>query len=145
MPGEHAPLAISFIPDDLKVLHTLSPETKFLGFLISLIPTGISMFIFYFLIKLFGLYERGQIFSTPSVKYIRNIGITVLVGELVNPIYLALISAAMTWNNPAGERLSTISISGTNVAMVITAVLIILISWIMAEGHKLQEEQKYTV
>ena len=57
------------------------------------------------------------------------------------------MSAALTWGNPRGshERMAAISFSGTNVAILLTALLIILISWIMAEGHKLAEDQKYTI
>lgn len=139
--------AFSPMPANVKVLilHPLSAMTKFYGFLITLIPTAIQLAMLYFLIKLFKLYELGEIFSSKNVKCIRYIGYSMLIGQALNPVYEGLLSLAMTWHNPHGHRIAIISLSGANIAILITAFLIILISWIMAEGSKLHEEQTYTV
>src|SRR3989338_3541742 len=57
-PGTH-PTGFSyrFIPGNVQILHPLSIQTKLLGFLASLIPTSIQMFVLYFFIRLFKLYE----------------------------------------------------------------------------------------
>jgi hypothetical protein len=129
------------------ILHPLSVTTKVLGFLISMIPAGAGLFVLYFLIKLFSLYEKGEIFSILNVTYIRNVGYTLLIGQLVNPFYDAFMSLALTWGNPPhqGLRFVTITVDGTNVGIFLTALLVILISWIMAEGYKLREEQQLTI
>lgn len=131
--------------ENINILHPLSLTTKFLGFIVSLIPLIISEFILYFLIKLFMLYEKGQIFALKNVYYINKIGCTLLIGQVLNPIYEALISGVLTWHNPPGHRFMTISLSGTNLGILLVGFLVILISWIMAEGYKLREEQKYTI
>jgi hypothetical protein len=51
----------------------------------------------------------------------------------------------MTWQNPPGHRAATLSLSSIDIATLLTAILIILISWIMAEGCRLREEQQLTI
>lgn len=139
--------AYNTIPANIKFLvaHELSVNTKIYGFLISLIPITMHLIIMYFLIKLFKLYEQGEIFSSKNVKYIRSIAYAMLIGQALNPIYEGLLSLALTWGNPPGHRVAIVSLDGANIAVIIIAMLIILISWIMAEGYKLHEDQTYTV
>lgn len=128
------------------ILHPLTHMDKLLGFALSLLPLLVELFILYFLIKLFRLYEQGEIFHLNNVKYIRNIGYTLLIGQiLVDPIYQAFMGVILTWHNPPGHRFAGITLNQTNVGILLTALLVILISWIMAEGCKLREEQQLTV
>lgn len=127
------------------LLPVLSLTEKSLGFLISLIPTLIDLFILYSLIKLFKCYEQEEIFSLNNIGYIRNIAYGLLLSEMVNPIYQFFIGIILTFHNPPGHHFASISLSQTNIGMVLTAVLVILISWIMAEGLKLREEQQLTI
>lgn len=138
---------MSVIPSPYRdaILHTLSGEEKMLGGLVDMVPTIIDLFIIYSLIRLFRLYEVGEIFSMRNVKYIRNIGYGLLASEIVNPIYEAVLGLVLTWNNPPGHKFASITMNQTNIGMLLTALLVILVSWIMAEGCKLREEQQLTV
>lgn len=133
------------IPEGVPILHPLTLENKILGAAITTIPLIISELILYFLIKLFTLYRQSKIFTLQNVRYIRNVSYTLLMGQIVNPFNQALLTAALTWQNPHGQRIIRITLDGTNFGIVLMALLIILISWIMAEGYKLQEEQQYIV
>lgn len=151
----NAPASLKFLGDcihldmipPITILHPLSNTAKFLGFCINMIPTGIYLYILYSLIKLFRLYEKGEIFSMKIVNYFKNVGYALLIGELVNPFYQALISVLLSWNNNLhGEkRYIGIALDGTNVGLILTGLFVILISWIMAEGCKLREEQQLTI
>jgi hypothetical protein len=136
---------VSFIPKGITILHPLSAQTKQLGFLVSLIPLTVNLFILYFLIKLFRQFSRGDIFSVSNITYIKRIGYTLLIGQLLGMIHEGLMSAVLTWHNPPGHRMIGISLSGTNIGILLMALLIILIAWIMTEGNKLKEEQEYTI
>jgi len=127
------------------ILHPLSLSEKMLGCFISAIPMAIQMIIFYYLIKLFKLYEVGKIFSLRHVSYICNIGYALLVGQLIQPFYQFIMGFILTLNNPPHHRFASISFTQNNLAILLTALLIILISWIMAEGYQLQEEQQLTI
>lgn len=137
---------VESIPPGIKIMHAFNMETRLIGLGISIIPTAIQMLILYFLNKLFGLYRKGEIFSIANVNYIKNIGYLMLLDQLlVNPIYQLFITAGMTWQNPKGHGVASITMDQTNIAIVIAAVLIILVSWIMAEGCKLREEHALIV
>lgn len=127
------------------ILHTLTPAEKLLGFCISTVPLSIALYILHSLIKLFKLYESGEIFSINHVRYIRNIGYGLLATQIINPLYEGLMGVILTWHNPHGHRFASISLDQTNIGMIVGALLVILISWIMAEGYRLQEEQQLTI
>lgn len=127
------------------ILHTLSLGEKILGFLVSVIPLLVELFILYSLIKLFKLYEQGEIFSMQHVRYIRNIGYALLIGQLIEPFYQFIMGLVLTLNNPSHHRYASITLDQTNIGILLTALLVILISWIMAEGYKLKEEQQLTI
>jgi hypothetical protein len=128
------------------ILHTLSMSEKIGGYLVSMIPMLVHLAVLYFLIKLFKLYELGEIFSLNVVRYIRNIGYALLLEQLLlQPIYQFLMGIVLTLNNPPGHRIASITLDQTNVGIVLVALLAILISWIMAEGCKLREEQQLTI
>lgn len=127
------------------ILHTLTVGEKSIGCLVSAIPMMIEMFILYSLIKLFKLYENGEIFSINHVRYIRNIGYALLTGQLIEPFYQFVMGIVLTLNNPPHHRYAAVTLDQTNIGILLTAFLVILISWIMAEGCKLREEQQLTI
>jgi hypothetical protein len=99
----------------------------------------------YSLIKLFRLYERGEIFSINNVNYIRNIGYALLATEFFEPIFQFLMGVVLTMHNPPGQLFFSITLGATNLGIILMSLFIILISWIMAEGCKLREEQQLTI
>ena len=138
-------LVLHFFHEPVNTLLYLPFATKLLSLLICLIPLAIHMLLLYFLIRLFQRYERFDIFSLKSVKYLKYIGVTLLIGQLLQPIYQMLLSLTLTWHNPPGERVAAIFFSDADIGILLAAGFIILISWIMAEGYKLQEDQNYTI
>lgn len=138
-------IVIRLIPHQWPVLHTMMSHTKFYGFLVSLIPAGVILAVLYCLIRLFRFYEKGVIFSIENVRMIRNMGYLLLVGQLLHPVYDVLMSLVLTWHNPVGHRMIGISEGSMNIGIVMIGLLIILVSWIMTEAQKLQEEQQLTI
>jgi hypothetical protein len=135
---------IDLIPHEMPnfpMILQLSTQTKILGFLVSLIPATLILVVCYFLIKLFRLYEKNEIFSLNNISYLRKVAAVVIVGELVFlPIYQGLLSLVLTWHYHSHFVVFTI-----NFSILLLSLLLVLISWIMAEGCKLQDEQQYTV
>lgn len=135
-----------FLPSEIVIAHALTATNTALGLSTSLLfKHSFTMLILYFLIALFKLYEKGEIFAQRSVNYLKNIGYTLLIGQIANVLYDLIMSFALTFNNPPGQRYSAFTFGTGNVYVIFIALMVILISWIMSEGCKLQEEQKYTV
>lgn len=135
------------IPRDYQafVQYPLSTGDKIGCFAITMIPTLISLLIFYFLIKLLSLYEKSEFFSENNVRYIRNSGYLLLILQIVNPICNFALGFVLTAHNPPGLRYASMSLTQWNMELILTSLIIILISWIMAEGVKLHTEQQLTV
>jgi hypothetical protein len=141
--------AIDMIPDMYRkhiLVSSFGLDTKLLAFLVSMMTVSVDLFVLYFLVRLFKLYEQGEIFSIDNVGYLRKIGYALLVGQLlINPVYEFILGVVLTWHNPPGHGIASITIGTTNIGIVLMAFLVILVSWIMAEGCKLREEQQLTV
>ncbi len=129
----------------LLVMHQFSLNTKIAGFFVSCIPLFVKLVVLYSLIKLFSLYERYEFFSTQNVLYIRNTGYALLLLEVIKPISEFVLGFVLTSANPPGFRVAMVTMDDANISMILTAMLIILTSWIMSEGRKLQEEQQLII
>jgi|SRR5579885_525890 hypothetical protein len=127
------------------IAYKLDLNTKIAGFVVTMIPTMIKLMVLYFLIKLFGLYERLEFFSANNVRYIRNAGYALLLEQIIRPFSDFILGFILTSGNPPGFRYATMIITGTNLGLMLTALVIILISWIMTEGAKLHDEQQLTI
>lgn len=127
------------------MLHTLSGSEKFMALGLGSTPMLIQMYILYSLINLFKLYEKGDIFSFNNVRHIRNIGYALLLTQIIDPLYQGAMGFVLTRYNPPGHRFAAITMDQTNIGVVLIALVVILVSWIMAEGCKLREEQQLTV
>lgn len=141
-------LAIGYNPlpeGMLPVGEVLSVTTRVLGCLVGFLPLAVWELILYYLILLFKAYEQGDIFSYQTVRYLQYVGYAVVAGQVLHPFYEALLSLVLTWHHPRGERMISIGFSGTNLGLLLAALMIILIAWIMREGCRLKEEQDYTV
>ena len=130
---------------NLPNLAQLSWPVRFTAWIVSWIPMLVDMFIWYFLIKLFGAYRKGIIFSSGNAKAIRNIGITLLIWEIATLPYQLLLTFVMTAMQPAGQHFIAVSYSNHDLTTLLTAFIIIVIGWIMQRGADLAEEQALTV
>lgn len=142
---------IEMLVDDMAIDEAAAPsfplpwETRLLGLAVSMIPTGIGMLSLWWLIRLFSCFAGGQIFTKSTVKYISRLGWTMVAGFVASPVYEALLTMVLTMHNPPGERLVSFSLESADFEELLTAGVIILVSWIMEEGRKLRETDELTV
>lgn len=136
---------VSVLPKGIEVLSPLSTATKLYGFAVSAIPVIIIELMLYFLMRLFKLYERAEIFSLANVNYLKKIGYALLIHQLTRIVCNGFISMILTWHNPPGHRVLVLTIATVEITAILTAFLVILISWIMTEGCRLREEQQLTI
>lgn len=134
------------MPVPLHLIH-LTAFTTLLAFGISLLPLGVAMFALHQLITVFKNYEKGQIFCLENAKCYRKLGFSFFAWVISGLITQPLLSLALTLANPPGEhlRMITLSFNGGDFATLLVGGIVIIISWVMMEGHKLAEEQAHTV
>ncbi len=119
--------------------------TRLFLFAISLIPVSVAMFGAYTLAKLFKLYENAIVFSAENVKHYRALGFIAIFWVIAEFIRIPLASLAISLNNPPGERFITMGLELVDIATLIIGSIIVLISWVMEEGRRLEDEQAHTI
>lgn len=126
-------------------LITLTPLVQFLGFLVDMLPVSIVMYGLSLLIRLFKNYELGNIFTLENAKYYRNLGLTLFYWIVAHEISRSLMSFVVTFRNPPEKRSIVFMINEWDFTIALVGGLILIIAWVMSEGHRLQSEQAYIV
>lgn len=117
--------------------------TKCLAILVSVIPVSIFIFILSRLVKLFDNYENGIIFSEQNAIIYKQLGSSLVILAFIDAIYSALLSTAVSFQS---RKAFLIIDFGINEAIyILSGVVIYLISLIMLEGYKINNELENTV
>jgi hypothetical protein len=144
-------LVFNYLPNSLTtelpvaVNNAFSLSTRSLAFLVSLIPMSVAIYGLITLKELFKLYEDTIYFSVKNVKCFAHLGYTLIAWVFTNMIFVTLISLVISFNNPPGERMVVVGFEISDMATLIIGTLIVLVSWVMNEASKLEDEQTYTV
>lgn len=112
------------------------------------ILSSLPLFLSFLLLKkLFQNYQKGEIFNLSNAKHYRHLGwLFFLEALLTKPISEGLMVTAATMTQPIGTpRYFTIGIGTPNLETIFCGILIIIISWVMIEASKLNDEQKFTI
>lgn len=136
--------AILKLPQEIK-LETVPLNLRIYAGLVHLIPTVVVMCSFYFLIKLFQLYAKNIMFSPQNVILIRKIGFTLLFQVIAGILIQPILTGILTSHAAKGERIVAIGFGSDDLSTLIIGGMVVLISWIMEEGRKLEEETTLTI
>ncbi len=120
----------------------LTGVQKLLGFLTDLIPTAFSVIALAYLAMIFQSFERLEFFDQKNVGLLKKSAMALLIGQLIYPIHVGFMSLILTFYNPVGKRAIYLGFGSDQLKMVAVALAIFLISWILKEGCKLQEESE---
>jgi hypothetical protein len=123
----------------------ISYTTRALCFMLSMIPNGIIMFGFYHLIKLFKLYESGQVFTNECIRHIKICAYSVLAWLIADFFTTSLLILALTLENPVGQRILSISLGPKHLSTLIISIIAIIIAQVMDEARKLKDENDYII
>ncbi|MBA2369365.1 MAG: DUF2975 domain-containing protein [Candidatus Protochlamydia sp.] len=119
---------------------------KIIGFIsqcVKFIPLYLSLFV---LRSIFLNYKKEVIFSTMNACYYNYLGWLFFLDALIaQPLSNLLIVLATTLSNPPGHRYITVGFGTPNLEAIFCGVLVIVISWIMLEASKIQDEQSFTI
>lgn len=128
----------------LQLAH-FTPFTKTLGLLISFLTTSIIMLGTARFIALFNNYEKGQVFTLENVLYYRKIAHTIFYYVVASVLSKPLMSLALTFQNPPHQKMIFVSVGSTEIQLLITGGLILLVSWVMQAAYTLAEENAQTI
>lgn len=123
----------------------MAMDQRVLASIAALAVSGISMAGFYILIKLFSLYEKGIIFSRDNVICYRKLGYLIIISMIAGIVQNSAMSVIISLHNLPGQRIITLCLSSSDIALGIIGMIVVLISWIMDAGRELSDEQQYIV
>lgn len=145
-------LSMNSFPEDIYsnmlphyVIMPLPVYTRILGFLVVMIPTGVAMAGLHYLMNLFKLYEKGEIFQPANVLCFRNLSWVLIWWFLAGVIHRSLLTLAITLHNPPGQRRISLDLSSADLTALLIGGVLAVIAWVMEEGRKLQEDQDLIV
>jgi len=115
------------------------------GFVVGMIPAAAMIWGLLALARLFHSYAVGNYFSPVTVASFRHLGFAALFGCLAQILYGAMVTPLVTFGNPPGERFVTISIGTVNIGLLLLGFALIVVSWVMEEARKIEEEQRQFV
>lgn len=118
---------------------------QFMGFVISMIPSSVAMYGVWTLVRLFGLYEKGQIFREPNVRCFRDLSRALMIWCAARFVSDPLMSVALTLHHPPGHRLLVIGLNSMDVTALLVGFVLAVVAWVMEEGRMLQEERDLTI
>jgi hypothetical protein len=125
--------------------HPLTLQTRFWALMASTLPSGILLYSLFLLKKLFKSYENGEIFTPQTTQYYRKLGFVFFYWVLGNIAYGGLISVALSFNNPPGERVLSLSFTGFDILTIFCGFIVLLISNVMGEAQQIADEQQHTI
>ena len=123
----------------------ITPWQRVACFGASMLTGSAVMYVFHSLSRLFDLYGAGEFFSAGNVARYRAIGSGLIIQQILSLPEEALQTLILSWSNPEGERFLSIGVDDANISLVVVGLMVILISRIMDEGRKMQEEQQLTI
>lgn len=127
------------LPDDISIA-ALTPLTRVLGFLVSMIAASVVLYGLAQLRHLFRHYQRGHIFTEYALIRLRKFAWSLLLVGLLRPLTGAALSVLLSINNPPGQRTLALTVGSNDIALLFISGVFIVIAWIMAEGVRLADE-----
>ncbi len=135
-------------PEGIVNLSTIqwTPLPRFTGLmasLVGLLPILLGLIV---LKPVFRNYKTAEIFNAYNARHYKYLGwLFFLDALLTKPLSGMLMVLSVTLSNPPGHRFVQIGFGTPNMEELLCGVLVIVISWVMVEGYKLQEDQKFIV
>jgi len=123
----------------------LTITTRVIAATASLLLCAIIMYALQVLTHLFRNYEQNEIFSFNNTMSYKKLGYCLFYWVGASVIYGAVMSVVLSFNNPPGERILSISFVGMDLLTIMLGFIILIISWVMKEGFILADENNHTI
>jgi|GEM_PF-340873 len=110
------------------------------GFVASLVPLSVILYGVWHLRGLFGLYASGRILGTANAGRLRALAVTLILWLPAQFVGDALVSLALSIDNPPGQRFIALNLSSHDFAITMIGAVALVISWVMVEAARAAED-----
>ncbi len=125
--------------------HELPIEVLAAGFISSLPPLLVLVFVLLNLRKIFLFYKDGVIFSFEHVILFKRTAKLLSTWVVLSVIYESIKSVLFSLNNPVGKIVLSVRFGSEELTVIMVAAFIYIIAWVMDEGRALAEENQMTI
>ncbi|WP_051305807.1 DUF2975 domain-containing protein [Desulfogranum mediterraneum] len=132
-------------PQAYAILGGVTLTMRILAFLVSMLKGAVVMYGLWILIRLFQLYQQGVFFELANVACFRNMSRALICWVAAGIVSEPLLSLILTMNNPPGEHVVQVSLQSADLTALIVGGILSVISRVMEDGRRLQEELELTV
>lgn len=119
---------------------TLAARLRCMG--VSLIPVGLWLVALWHLWKLFACYGRQQVFTLAAVSHLRRFSWAFLALAAAEPLSRALMSVAISWDNPPGQRQLMLTLGSNDYQLLLCAAVFVTVAHVMAQALQVAEENQ---
>jgi len=109
---------------------------------VTLLPVGLGLALLWQLWTLFGEYLRGNVFGARALTCFRRFATLLFVLSVAKPLGTALMSIAISWDNPPGQRQLLVSVNSNDYVLVLGALVCMAIAHVMTEAARVAEENE---
>ncbi len=138
------PSALGIISDEL-IYSRIDTLGRMLGIIASTPLILAEMYGIWQVVKLFRLYSLGSIFESANITCYKRAAWAFIISQLITPISQAGATVSATLNNGVGNRMVIISFDETNLGALLVGITVLVVSWVMQEGHKLKTDAELTI
>ena len=104
-----------------------------------------SILIYLSLFKLFGLYQRGAIFTAENIKCIKKIGTVLLAWFALKLCYPIVVTLVIRFSGASDTLSLYIGLGTTELKYLLIGLIIYVIAWVMNEATSLHQEQELVI
>ncbi len=97
------------------------------------------------LARLMGLYGAGRVFTRETVRCFVLVGRFLLLGTLAHIPARPMLSVALTWSNPPGQKALALTFGSADLMGLVAGGVVLLMARVMEEGRALDEDRRLTV
>ncbi|HSI60575.1 MAG TPA: DUF2975 domain-containing protein [Ideonella sp.] len=109
---------------------------------VSLISLGLWFAALWQLWQLFGRYRLGEVFSLRAVAHLRRFACWLLALAVAGPLVRALMSVAISLDNPVGKRMLRLDLSSNDYQLLLFAAVFLTVARVMAEALRVADENR---
>ena len=126
----------------VKLVEPFTTSTRVMYVLWDIPSLAVILIALFRLWQLFGEYLHSRIFSARALTSLRGFARWTLVAAFWSPVYRAVLSVIVTWQNGPGKRELTIDLSSDDYMMVLLGVVLLAISSVMVEAARIAEDNE---
>ena len=126
---------------DLVLSEAIGFLTRIFGFTLTIIPTTLMIIGLLSLQEFLNNLQKSDYFNPNNPTLLRKFAYMLLWSTLARPLIGALVSIVITINNPPGQRTVTFSLGTDEISGVFVALLIMLLSLLIAESKSSVDER----